>query len=234
MLPQALLLLGIGLATGWGPTGWILAASAAGILDLLVVLAMRRDGAAALGPADLVTWTRATLTCAVLALVGTSLRSGELVGGSPWTLTITVIAAVALVLDLVDGRVARGTGSTSDFGARFDGEADAALMLVLCLWLAPTAGWWVLMIGLARYAFAAAGWALPWLRAQLPFRYWRKVVTAVASTVLVVATADLLPSTVTTALLVVAGLLIVESFGRDVGWLWRRRSALPTGGVRRA
>ena len=94
---------------------------------------------------------------------------------------------MALALDAVDGRVARATRTCSAFGGRFDGEADAFLLLVLSVHVAPSYGWWVLAIGLARYAFAAAGWVAPWLRGRLPFRYWRKVVTAVQGIVLVVA-----------------------------------------------
>ena len=63
---------------------------------------------------------------------------------------------------------------------------------------------WVLAIGLARYAFAVAGWVLPWLRGQLPPRYWRKVVTAVQGIVLTVAAAAVAPPWLTTAALVVA------------------------------
>lgn len=224
-LLQAVLLVGVGLATAWGVTGWVVAVAGAVVLDGFVVVWMRRDEASTLALADMVTIGRATLTCAVAALVVESLTLGELLDTSPWTATITVLAAVSLFLDLVDGWVARWTGAATPFGARFDGEADAALMLVLSLWVAPVLGWWVLAIGLARYAFAVAGWVLPWMRAPLPSRYWRKVVTAVTSTILVVAAAGVVPSLAMVVTLVVALALIAESFGRDVWWLWRHRHA---------
>ena len=72
---------------------------------------------------------------------------------------------MALALDAVDGWVARRTGTVSALGARFDMEVDAFLILVLSGYVAPTLGGWVLAIGLMRYAFVAAGWVLPWLRA---------------------------------------------------------------------
>lgn len=228
LLPQAVVLLGIGRASDWGLTGWLVGIVATATLDLLVIQAMRQERTASLGPADIVTLTRATLTCAVAALVATSLRAGELIESSPWTITITAVAGVSLFLDLVDGQVARATDTASAFGARFDGEMDAFLMVVLSAWVAPAVGWWVLTIGLARYVFAAAGWVLPWLRARLPPRYWRKVTTAGASTVLVVASAGVLPSPVIAGLLVVAVLLVVESFGRDIWWLWRHRATART------
>ncbi|HEX5860957.1 MAG TPA: CDP-alcohol phosphatidyltransferase family protein, partial [Nocardioides sp.] len=133
------------------------------------------------------------------------------------------LAVLALLTDAFDGRVARRTGTVSRFGARFDGEVDALLMLVLSVYVAASVHLWVLVIGLARYAFAAAGWALPWMRAQLPPRYWRKVVTAVQGIVLTVAMAAVTPPWLTTAALTVALALLAESFGRDVLWLWRRR-----------
>lgn len=220
---QAVLLLGIGFAAAWGVTGWVVAIAAVVVLDGFVVVWMRRYEASTLAPADLVTIGRATLTCAVAALVLESLTLGELLDTSPWTATITVLAAVSLSLDLVDGWVARWTGTETPFGARFDGEADAALMLVLSVWVAPVLGWWVLAIGLARYAFASAGWVLPWMRAQLAPRYWRKVVTAVTSTILVVAAAGVVPSLVMVIALMVGLALIAESFGRDIWWLWHHR-----------
>ena len=81
-------------------------------------------------------------------------------------------------------------------------------------------GWWVLAIGLARYAFVAAGWVLPWLRGPLPPRHWTKVVAAIEGVVLTVAAADMLPEAVTTAMLLVALGLLAESFGRSVWVLW--------------
>jgi hypothetical protein len=82
----------------------------------------------------------------------------------------------------------------------------------------------VLALGGARYAFWVAGRCMPALRAQLPPRYWRKVVTAVVGIALVVAVSEVPPPGLSAAGLVVAALLLAESFGRDVVWLWRRRA----------
>ena len=41
-----------------------------------------------------------------------------------------MLASVALILDGVDGKVARRTRNASAFGARFDMEVDAFLILV--------------------------------------------------------------------------------------------------------
>jgi phosphatidylglycerophosphate synthase len=116
------------------------------------------------GPANRVTLVRSFLVAgvAVLSVVDVDGRVPVLV----------TLASVALVLDGVDGWVARRTGTVSAFGARFDMEVDAFLILVLSLYVARDAGWWVLLIGAARYLFVAAGWALPWLRGTAPARPW--------------------------------------------------------------
>jgi phosphatidylglycerophosphate synthase len=136
---------------------------------------------------------------------------------------LVTLAVAALLLDAVDGRVARRTGTCSAFGARFDGEADAFLLMVLSVAVAPSVGGWVLAIGSARYVFGAAGRWLPWLRRPLPPRYWRKVVAAVQGVVLTLAAAAVLPPAVVVGALVGALALLTESFGRDVLWLWAAR-----------
>lgn len=218
---QLLLLLALGLLLRWGAPGWIAALASLAVVDVAAVQLARAYRVVALGPADVVTLTRAVLTCGVVALVvepstATSSR----------TASVAALAATALALDWVDGWVARRTGTGSAFGGKIDGEADAYLLLVLSVWVAAAVGWWVLIIGLARYAFAVAGWVLPWLRAQLPFRYWRKVVTAVAGVALTVAAADVVPGVLAGLGLVAALLLIGESFVRDIWWL-RSHASVP-------
>jgi phosphatidylglycerophosphate synthase len=132
------------------------------------------------------------------------------------------IAAVALVLDAVDGWVARRTHTASPFGARFDMEVDAFLILVLSVYVARSAGWWVLAIGAARYTFVAARLVAPWLRGTVPPRYWCKVVAAVQGVVLTVVAAGVLPHLLAEAVLVVSLVLLAESFGREA---WSLRLA---------
>nr|WP_300052035.1 CDP-alcohol phosphatidyltransferase family protein [uncultured Nocardioides sp.] len=187
---------------------------------VLAVAARRRataDGVAALGPADLVTLTRATLACGIAALVAEAFTGADVVG------VLVPLTVVALLLDLVDGRVARRTGSASAYGARLDGEADAFLILVLSVLVAREHGAWVLGLGVIRYAYAVAARLLPWMQRTLPPRYWRKVVAACVGIALTVAASGLAPAATTYAVLVVAALLLAESFGWDVVWLWRRR-----------
>jgi phosphatidylglycerophosphate synthase len=142
---------------------------------------------------------------------------------------LVALVVPTLLLDAVDGWVARRTNSASEFGAQFDMEVDAFLLFVLSAYVSQTLGIWVLAIGLMRYAFVAAGYLLPWFRRQLPFRYWRKVVTAAQGIALTFAVTGLLPW-LAIVLVAIALALLVESFGRDVIWLAvRRREPEPPG-----
>jgi phosphatidylglycerophosphate synthase len=168
--------------------------------------------------------SRVTLVRAVLAVVVAALAVYSLAHETPVALVVT-LAAVALALDAVDGWVARRTAKATALGARFDGEVDAFLILALSVYVAPACGAWVLAIGGARYLFLAGEWLLPWMRAPLPARRWRKVVAATQGIVLTVAAADVLPMALTQALLAAALVLLTASMAECVWWLWRRRDA---------
>ena len=77
-----------------------------------------------------------------------------------WPLVLTATAATSA--DLLDGILARRSGMASRFGARFDMEVDALLVLALSLlaWRAANVGPWIVAAGVMRYAFIAAGWLL--------------------------------------------------------------------------
>lgn len=216
---QLLLLAALAATVGLGRTGWVVGATCALILDTALARALWRDPDARLGPAGWVTLTRATFAVGVAALTADSFERDVAVA------PLVALASLALALDFVDGQVARRTGTVSALGARLDGEVDAFLILALSVEVAPSAGVWVLAIGAARYAFLAAGWPFDWMRAPLPRRDWRKVVTAAQGITLTIAAAEVVPPALTRAALAVALALLAESFGRDVWWLWRHRHA---------
>ncbi len=224
---QVAVLGALALTIGLGPAAW-----AAGLGFGLATWGVLHQ--VDLGPADRVTLARATLVGGVLALTVDSLTRPVPAAG------VVPLAAVALSLDAVDGWVARRTGSSSALGARFDMEVDAFLILVLSVLVARPVGAWVLAIGLMRYVFVCAGLLLPWLRDPIPTRYWSKTVAAIQGIVLVVAASGVLSHGWTVVAVATALALLVESFGRSVGWLWRHRAEegadvefLPGGPVRR-
>ncbi|MET4096397.1 CDP-alcohol phosphatidyltransferase family protein [Arthrobacter sp. UYCu712] len=152
------------------------------------------------------------------ALAAAGLLSGSTPGG-----LIAAIGTAAFLLDAIDGRVARSTGTASAAGSQLDSDTDASLVLVLSCAAARSTGPWTLGIGLSYYAFLAAGWFRPSLRDPLPPSTVRKVIGAFQPCALLFALAPGVPATAGAAALAVALPLLVISFGRDVVGLELRR-----------
>ncbi|MQA82679.1 MAG: CDP-alcohol phosphatidyltransferase family protein [Streptosporangiales bacterium] len=225
LIAQLALLAVLAGTVGLSAVGWLVGAVYGLVVNALLVVGLARSGARVLGSANAVTLFRATLVGGVAALIADSLVRSVSVP------MIVVLAAVALLLDAVDGRVARRTRMVSPLGAIFDQEIDAFLILILSVAVARSIGLWVLAIGVARYAYMAAGWLLPWLREPLPPRYWGKVVAATQGIVLTIAVASFLPAPVTVGIVATALVLLAESFGRSVWWLWHDRRSRRTTSV---
>ena len=212
LIAQLALLVLLAGTVGLSTLGWLVGIAYGLVMNASLAAGLARSDATILGPANAVTLFRATLVGGVAALITDSfVRSTSIAA-------IVALAAVALCLDAVDGRVARHTGTVSPLGASFDQEIDAFLILILSVYVATSIGPWVLAIGLARYANLAAGWPLPWLRKPLPPRYWRKVVAAIQGIVLTVAVANFLPTPANIAAVAAALVLLAVSFGH-CGWL---------------
>jgi phosphatidylglycerophosphate synthase len=219
----------------WPPVAVFVAVAGAGLGWAVLLRALVRHGRPGLGPADHVTLTRGTLACLVAALTTSSvLGSASLLGAAATAppahdprAPLVLLASVALSLDAVDGWVARRTGTASALGAGLDMEVDAALVLVLSVAAALVLGWWVLVIGLFRYALLGAIRVAPWLRAEVPARYWRKAVAALQGVALTLAVAEVLPRPALTGLVGLALVLLTWSFGTQVAELWRARSPRP-------
>ena len=187
---------------------------------LLLWLATTRLPPARFGVANTVTLARGALTLLTLALVGIG-------GGASLAWTIVALATVAAVLDAVDGPLARSRGESSAFGARFDMEIDALLILVLAVLVFQhaKAGAWILLAGLLRYVFVAASYAWPWFGADLPPSRRRQAVCVVQIVSLIGALAPIVVQPWSAALALAGLVLLVWSFGIDVAWLARRAPA---------
>ncbi|MEV7095953.1 CDP-alcohol phosphatidyltransferase family protein [Amycolatopsis sp. NPDC051045] len=213
VIPAPVLAAGV-VVGGLAPLAWATGVVYGLALVLLTEWGLRRSGRPAFGPADWITFARALLVGCAAALIAD--------GGFPIAWLVGLVG-LALLLDGLDGQVARRTGTASEFGARFDMEVDAFLILLLCIQVSRALGLWVLAIGLMRYVFVAASWAMPWLTAPLYPSMARKTVAAVQGVVLVVAVSELLPAAVLFAFVAAALTSLVWSFGRDVRWLARHR-----------
>lgn len=175
-----------------------------------------REPGPGLGPANRVTFGRALLVTAVVALLPYLEGAGS---GTSWW--IIVLATVAMVLDGLDGRVARRTGTSTAFGARFDMELDAFLLLGLSLlgWASGRVGAWILLVGGMRYLFVAAGWLWPVLSGELPESGRRKTVCVVQGIALLVCLGPVIPAWMASVVGGGALLLLSWSFAVDVRWL---------------
>src|SRR5688572_1360596 len=220
LLAQALLLAVLVETAGLRAAGWIVGTACAVTMAVALARGLARSSGDRLGPASWVTLARATLAIGVVALATDSFTDDTPVA------LLVALASVALVLDAVDGPVARRTGTATALGARFDGEVDALLILALSVYVAPAYGAWVLAIGAARYLFLAGEWLLPWMRPPLPRSDWRRFVAATQGIVLTVAAAAVLPRALVQGLLVAALALLAASMVHSAWWLWRRRDAV--------
>ena len=196
---------------------------AAALYALLAALVVRHAPDArpepGLGLANRITLGRGALA---LALMPLALLPGPL--GAPVYWWIIGMSTAAMVLDAFDGRAARRTGSATPFGARFDMELDAALLMALSLlvWQAGRAGPWVLLVGGIRYLFVAAGQVWPALRGELPPAWRRKAICVVQGVALLVAIGPIVPPWLAAGGAAGALALLVWSFAVDVQWLARR------------
>ena len=174
------------------------------------------------GSCNGVTLFRAGLGASLL----TPLLSGDAVQAAWGGWAVALVALFALLLDGVDGWLARRQGLTSGFGARFDMEIDAALALMLALhaFADGMGGVVVLTLGVMRYVFVAASWVLPWMAAPLPDKFGRKVVCVIQIAALIALQVPILGSGAALGIAWGAVAALLWSFGRDTLWLWRHRS----------
>ena len=188
---------------------------------LLVLLPLRAHHPfARLGAANVITMTRGVLVLVLLGFVG--------MGAAPrLQVAALCIAVISSALDAVDGWAARRTQMSSAYGARFDMETDALLILTLSIlaWQFDKAGAWILVSGLMRYAFVAASLLLPWLQRPLPPSLRRKTVAVVQAGSLVLAIAPFVSSSISVPLCACALALLTYSFLVDIAWLKRHTVA---------
>lgn len=169
------------------------------------------------GPANRVTAVRAMGAALAAGLIGEP-------AGPAVAWMAAAAAGTALALDGVDGWLARRSGMASAFGARFDLEIDALLILVLSIlvWTHGRAGPWVLAAGLMRYAFVAGGWLWPRLARPLPSSARGKTVAVAATAGLVAGLAPAVPAHTAGAIAAGVVALLAWSFAVDIARLARR------------
>jgi phosphatidylglycerophosphate synthase len=210
----AAMLLGCGLALAVGHS-WPAATLAAVSFALLIFGNARawtpRGG---FGAANLITALR----------LGVTLAIGFGWGDVP-SLSLAGIVLVLFVLDGVDGWLARRFGTASRFGACFDMETDALMVLVaaLLLWQRRDLGGWILTAGLLRYVYVIALALVPARSGSMPrsriARY--SFTTLVLSLVLALA----LPKAAAIWAAAIGTAVVTASFARAFHWSYRSPSS---------
>jgi phosphatidylglycerophosphate synthase len=169
------------------------------------------------GAANQITTVRALLVSLVVSLIGEP-RLPAIAASA------AAVSVVVTLLDGVDGWLARRNRIASDFGARFDMEIDALLILALSMlaWRFEKAGAWVVLSGVLRYAFVGAGARWTWLHAPLPASPRRQAICVLQIVALTVAIVPAIPPPISAPLAAVALGALGVSFLVDILWLWRR------------
>jgi phosphatidylglycerophosphate synthase len=173
------------------------------------------------GLANWVTLIRALVALALLGEATILLATGRPAAGIGLRWLVVVAASAALCLDWAVGHLARRLGTATRFGARFDMETDAILILALAAlaWSFGQAGAWVLASGLMRYIFVISGCVWPVLALPLPRSKRRQAVCVAQAIALILAIAPLITPLWGSAICL-AGLVVLSySFGLDLAWL---------------
>lgn len=138
-----------------------------------------------------------------------------------WAWPLVAFAVIALMLDGVDGWASRCLALSSRFGARFDMETDALCLLVLSALVADIGkvGPFIMIIGLARYGFFAAGRLFPGLAKALPTSRRRKVICVCQGVALTACLAPIVSPLAAIIVSIIALVLLTYSFAMDIVWL---------------
>ncbi len=202
----------------WQPSGAFVAISLLVAMGALVLVFLPRHYPHRhFGWCNTVTLMRAAAVCwlAGLWFATDAAWQGTLAWGA------SLAGLTLLVLDGLDGWLARHQGNSSSFGARFDMEVDSLLALVLAVlvWQADKVDAWVVLLGLFRPIFIVAGWRWPKLTSSLPESRARKVVCVVQVATLAAMLAPVVTPATATVLAGITLALLAWSFGRDTWWL---------------
>ena len=212
-----------------GPVPLIATLTLWAVMSALIFRGLKYHRFSVFGMANTVTTVRAAGTALLAGLVPVANELAQMPLSSEntllWGLSLWVLFLLAL--DGVDGFLARRSGLSSSFGARFDMEIDAllALVITLFLWQYGKAGIWVLGLGLMRYGFIVASFFAAPLRGDLFPSFRRKLICVVQLGALCLMLSPLSGSLSGTALGFIAMIALAGSFVRDIVWLYANSNA---------
>jgi phosphatidylglycerophosphate synthase len=187
---------------------WPVALAAMGSFSVMIVRA--RDGWA-INARTIAPNAVTALRLSIILAAGISMHGALGIG---WAAAVAVVFA----LDYIDGWLARRANGTSEFGARFDMETDALVVLVvdLELYLRGEFGPWILLTGFLRYAYVVCVALVPPRSGEVPRSKfgWRAFGTLVIGLSLALA----LPGPVGTVGAAIGTAAVTLSFARSFHW----------------
>jgi phosphatidylglycerophosphate synthase len=204
----------------WLQLGALYPGKAAAVLAAGMAMAFGYVGShhphARLGPANYVTMIRVMIVALIASLIGEPVIPRAAMAAS-------IATAVMTVLDGVDGWLARRSRIASAFGARFDMETDAVLVMAMSIliWQYGKAGVWALLGGMMRYIFVIAGWWLPWMARPLRPTRRARTITVCHMVGLSVGLAPFVPIPLSAIVVGLTTAALSWSFAVDVRRLWR-------------
>lgn len=201
-------------------------AAAAGMVVFVACQRHALVGAEPFRAADAVTLGRTVLLGLFAAELTDSLLGDGASAGAALSWATVALAVVVLLLDGVDGAVARAFGGGTDAGRSYDDVVDAVVLLVLAGAAGWMVVWWAVVPGLVKPLFALGQRLRPRWRHRLGPSTRRRVLGSVPAVLLLAVMAPL-PWTSggqespgaaggQLAAAALAVLLIAGSFARDI------------------
>ena len=162
------------------------------------------------GSANMITSLRLLLIFGLM--LGSSVFSHEL---------LAFLGVLTLLADGVDGYLARRFQTTSFFGGYYDMETDAFFVLSMSavLYITGLAGGWILLIGLTRYAFVLIKMFIKEKKQIQTRSYLGQFIAVFLMGSLL--TGLLVPKAIYLPLIVLAGVMVLFSFVRELVWIIR-------------
>jgi len=138
---------------------------------------------------------------------------GSFLFGIVSTNTILAIMLTAVLLDVVDGFLARKFDHASNFGSYFDMEVDAYFVLLMCFYYFQyeDIGWWILFPGVLRYLYKVVVTLIPKPTFKEKKQKYASIIAGIFFVLLIVCLIS--PSEIRNILLLIGSFLIVVSFG---------------------
>lgn len=174
------------------------------------------------GAANAVTLVRFGLACLFGGLV-LDIALTDLIMPPAMAWLFFALAWIGMLLDGVDGLLARRQSIATPFGARFDMEVDALQILLLAAlaYALGKCGAWILAGGALRYVFWVSGMIWPALSQPLEPSLRRKVAAVVQGGTMATLLAPVVTPPLSSLAAAAALTLLIYSFATDVLWLLR-------------